>query len=461
MLSHRRYSFRPITPARSKEAAAAIKDRYLAVLRDSSPQCALNKMKGVLQGGNQPAARAPVRVEPRPKTIKDLVFLYKSRTATPSAEDFCDRFLPEYFSQGDPHLVEEVRERTCEQGLSKIWYDQRNNRITASNFHAVKKRQQRIEKGDEVDNTCLVKKLTSVARRPATVNSLRWGIDHESDALQAYKELEAIKHVNMTVTQTGLHIIPDVPYLAASPDALVECDCCGKGVLEIKCPYTLRDKDVNRHPPAYVTPTGLIVDEQKGYYDQITGEMAATGRTWCHFFVWTDIRLPDDPRPVDEDEERGYPLMRTIKFNEEYWEDSLMPRLMSYYRDVVAPVVVMGAELQQPAKKGKQSKKTTRKASPVETAHERAADESDEPVHQSDSAMPDPPAQVSADDDAATLPALCVVCSTPCKDEPAGYDENSIECDSCHEWTHFPCANIARRGRRPQQYLCGKCRASK
>ena len=37
---------------------------------------------------------------------------------------------------------------------------------------------------------------------------------------------------------TGLHINAKFPYLGASPGSLIQCDCHGKGVLDIKCPYS-------------------------------------------------------------------------------------------------------------------------------------------------------------------------------------------------------------------------------
>ena len=36
-------------------------------------------------------------------------------------------------------------------------------------------------------------------------------------------------------------IDPSKPYLGASPDSIVNCKCCGKGVLEVKCPYCIKD----------------------------------------------------------------------------------------------------------------------------------------------------------------------------------------------------------------------------
>ena len=49
-------------------------------------------------------------------------------------------------------------------------------------------------------------------------------------------------HENMSITTAGLHIHPVYPYLGASPDGWPECTCCGKGVLEIKCPYCKRNE---------------------------------------------------------------------------------------------------------------------------------------------------------------------------------------------------------------------------
>ena len=42
-------------------------------------------------------------------------------------------------------------------------------------------------------------------------------------------------HVNHSVNLSGLTWNSDFPYLGASPDAIVNCSCCGVGCLEIKC----------------------------------------------------------------------------------------------------------------------------------------------------------------------------------------------------------------------------------
>ena len=39
------------------------------------------------------------------------------------------------------------------------------------------------------------------------------------------------------MTDSGLVINCQWPYMGASPDGIIKCKCHGKGVLEIKCPF--------------------------------------------------------------------------------------------------------------------------------------------------------------------------------------------------------------------------------
>ena len=39
-------------------------------------------------------------------------------------------------------------------------------------------------------------------------------------------------------------INPQWPFIAVSPDGIIDCFCCGKGVLEIKCPYSHQNDTV-------------------------------------------------------------------------------------------------------------------------------------------------------------------------------------------------------------------------
>ena len=38
-----------------------------------------------------------------------------------------------------------------------------------------------------------------------------------------------------------MFIDPDRLHSAATPDRIIQCDCCGKGAVEVKCPVTYKD----------------------------------------------------------------------------------------------------------------------------------------------------------------------------------------------------------------------------
>ena len=44
------------------------------------------------------------------------------------------------------------------------------------------------------------------------------------------EEMKRLKHKNFSVTNCGLFISKDRYYISASPDGLVSCSCCGKGL---------------------------------------------------------------------------------------------------------------------------------------------------------------------------------------------------------------------------------------
>ena len=52
------------------------------------------------------------------------------------------------------------------------------------------------------------------------------------------------EHLNFKLTENEFYISQEEPFLEAIPDALIHCDCCGDGCLEIKCPLTGREKFV-------------------------------------------------------------------------------------------------------------------------------------------------------------------------------------------------------------------------
>ena len=104
------------------------------------------------------------------------------------------------------------------------------------------------------------------------------------------------------VEECGFFIHPEHDWLGASPDGLINND----GVIEIKCPFGLRDKK---------EPEFKTAGQQPHYYAQMQIEMAVTGRKWCDFYQWA---------------KHGDCLER-VEFSKE-WFDNALPLLESFYK---------------------------------------------------------------------------------------------------------------------------------
>ena len=70
--------------------------------------------------------------------------------------------------------------------------------------------------------------------------TFRWGCQHEDEAVKCYTDTAQKHHDGLEVLKAGFFIDVDKPYIGASPDRILDCQCCGRGVLEVKCPFCHR-----------------------------------------------------------------------------------------------------------------------------------------------------------------------------------------------------------------------------
>ena len=85
-----------------------------------------------------------------------------------------------------------------------------------------------------------------------------------------------------------------VPYIVASPDALVSCSCCGKGCLEIKCSFDSREKfvyEIMNCDDSYLEgdfKNRIKLKTTYMYYYRIQCQLDVAGRIYSDFYVWTE-----------------------------------------------------------------------------------------------------------------------------------------------------------------------------
>ena len=206
--------------------------------------------------------------------------------------------------------------------LNSLWQQLRRLRLTASVFGTVIKRRKNFEKLVE---TILYKPP------PGTVPALEWGQSHEDIAQQWYMNHKTTQFgSSYKVSKTGIHISTVDPWLAASPDSVVEdptqAEGRRNGILEIKCPYSGRTmtpevacQEINRFCSS-LNNGQVTLKATHNYYYQVQGQLAITKLPWCDFLIWTPY---------------GTSLQR-IERDENLWK-VMYSKLKSFYHEYLLP----------------------------------------------------------------------------------------------------------------------------
>ena len=221
----------------------------------------------------------------------------------------------------------EIEQGTQDQRLSLLWFSARRYRITASNFGRVLSLKRETPPDSLVMHILQPKRFSTLATQ--------YGIDNEQLTLEKY-----ISHQNthgypdLTVSASGFIIDTTHPFLGASPDGAVYDPVDFQkpfGFLEIKCPYSVQNQtpvEACSSPSFYCTVDStsecLHLKETHSYYAQVQGQMGVGKRPWCDFVVYT---------------KKGISVER-VPFNETYWNNKLLPKLIEFYDSCVLPEIV-------------------------------------------------------------------------------------------------------------------------
>ena len=187
----------------------------------------------------------------------------------------------------DGPAASEIVLQTRTQGSTQLWFVERRKRVTASTCKSIICRR-------SADFTPLVRsKLSgSFAGNRAT----RYGQQHESVALQQYCKMKQQQEPDFSVQESGLVVSLAWPYLAASPDGVVHSKA-GKGLVEVKCPYSCRDQllssAANSKPSFFLEHQDgvLRLKRTHAYHYQVQFQLLVTGLDWADFVVWTPTEM--------------------------------------------------------------------------------------------------------------------------------------------------------------------------
>ena len=171
-----------------------------------------------------------------------------------------------------------VLQQTVDQSKSKLWFSMRAGRVTASTFYAA-------------CHTRIEKPAMSVLRSICMPNAHRfssaatdWGKTHESLARDQYEARHAVQHTDSVCQASGLFLSTEYLMSGASPDGLVQCTCCGEGLVEIKCSYTLRESsDFGQLAWMCLVDDIYCLSRSHRHDFQVQMQLFVTNKMYCDF----------------------------------------------------------------------------------------------------------------------------------------------------------------------------------
>ena len=97
-------------------------------------------------------------------------------------------------------------------------------------------------------------------------------------------------HQDFTLRKAGLYISKEKPFLGASPDGIISCSCCGKGALEIKCPFKyISGLQGVAGSSNCCLSANYTLKEGHEYYAQVQLHMYTANCVYTDFLVWTPV----------------------------------------------------------------------------------------------------------------------------------------------------------------------------
>ena len=237
----------------------------------------------------------PISVKARNLLIGDLYKPSYLGLDEKNLDAKCDKVKLETTTE----ILKELELATLKQSKCNLWFEVRTGRITASKLKNV------CSTNPITPSMSLLKQICYPIQNKFTTPATEWGLKNESKALKLYEEYMKSIHINFKLSKSGICLNKKWLFMGASPDGKVACDCCGSGVVEVKCPYTLKSATIEEKcsdSTFCLNGHGEHKSLKKShqYYYQVQAQINITESKYCDFLVYSPNEvfleriLPDD-----------------------------------------------------------------------------------------------------------------------------------------------------------------------
>ena len=116
-------------------------------------------------------------------------------------------------------------------------------------------------------------------------------------------------HEDLSITSCGFYVSVKYPFLGASPDALIDCKCCGQGVVKVNCPLCAWESSLTEAARGsqnfclqQCSDGKYELKHEHDYYYQCQLQMFVTNHSFCDFIhvVWTEKELHIECLALDD-----------------------------------------------------------------------------------------------------------------------------------------------------------------
>lgn len=174
-----------------------------------------------------------------------------------------------------------LERNTRDQSACDTWHKEREHRLTASTFGRIIMRKASVNE----------KFLNSlICPRPFTCPATSYGLNSEKVAINMYR-----KKTGNHVHDCGFMVNPEFPFIGATPDGIV-CDDGQSGIMEVKCPFSIRDWTIETALESYARKSTLFLEKKDNeillkrnhaYWYQVQGQLLVSGAKFCDFITFT------------------------------------------------------------------------------------------------------------------------------------------------------------------------------
>ena len=232
--------------------------------------------------------------------------LYKPQLTVP-LEKHCQSVFNQLKNSVTQTEIDYLERVTRSQALNTTWIEHRAGRITASNAHPFM-----VDKLDVAPST--IKAITIPVYNQVKNPYLEHGRKFERTVLEDFSAaLNCLPTTSQKILQSpfqdlhehslnsaGLYISLVRPYLGASPDSVMLCECCGITLVEAKTKPKYNHTGIEEAVKENPKDICVFVDKDTGeydlkrdhqYYTQVQMQMHVTQIPVCHLVLWTSVDM--------------------------------------------------------------------------------------------------------------------------------------------------------------------------